>query len=214
MTAKAVTAKAAPKTATFRCFVGLPLPEDWRAALSRVAGRLAARFSSRIAWTAPGNWHITLQFLGEVECVRLPEISAALRGIVFPPMNLRLGGAGVFSASGPMRAPRTLWAALAQGDEAVTGLAALVEAALVPCGFAAGGRGFRPHVTIGRVKAAAVGEDWGLVERELGAEVFAPARVEEIVLWRSILGPGEPKYVALDCFPAREQGAGSAGGTA
>ncbi|GAB6124689.1 RNA 2',3'-cyclic phosphodiesterase [Humidesulfovibrio idahonensis] len=214
MSAKAVSAKAAPKATTVRCFAGLPLPEDWRAALSRVAGRLAARFSSRIAWTAPDNWHITLKFLGEVECARLPEISAALRAIVFSPLELRLGGAGAFSASGPLRAPRTLWAALAQGDEAVTALAARVEAALAPCGFASGGRGFRPHVTLGRVKAAAADEDWGLVDRELGAEVFAPARVEDIVLWRSILGPGEPKYVALECFPARGQGAGPAEGTA
>ena len=199
--------------ASWRCFVGLPLPEDWRGALSRAAARLAAHFASRIAWTAPDNWHITLKFLGEVDLARLPELSAALRGITFAPLALRLGGAGMF-VSGSGRAPRTLWAALAEGDEAVSLLAERVGQALAPCGFAHSGRRFRPHVTLGRVKAAAAGEDWGLVDAALGAEAFAPALIGEIVLWRSILGPGEPKYVALEGYPARDHGGSPAGGTA
>lgn len=198
----------------WRCFAGLPLPEDWRAGLARVCGRLASRLASRIAWTQPDNWHLTLKFLGEVETARLPGIEAALAGIAFAPLDLALGAAGSFAAG---RAPRTLWAGLAQGGADVSRLAEQVEAALEPCGFAPSGAGrdglkFRPHVTLGRVKDAAAGEKWGLVDRELGAEAFAPARVGELVLWRSILGRGAPKYVALRVFPAVAQPAAVRGG--
>ncbi|MDR3640229.1 MAG: RNA 2',3'-cyclic phosphodiesterase [Humidesulfovibrio sp.] len=201
---------------TFRCFVGLPLPRDWGVSLSRVAGRLSGRLASRISWTRPDNWHITLKFLGEVEQARVPEITSALVEISFAPLALRLGGAGTFSADARSgaHAPRTLWVALAEGDAAVSRLAEWVEQVLAPLGFGARANGFRAHVTLGRVKAPAAGEDWGLVDRELGAENFAPALVGEMVLWRSILGPAGPKYVALEGYPARGNGGGLAGGTA
>jgi RNA 2',3'-cyclic 3'-phosphodiesterase len=189
---------------TIRCFVGLPLPQDSCVSLSRAAESLSAHLGSRIVWTRPENWHITLKFLGAVEHARLPEISMALSTVPFAPLALRLGGAGTFAADSRVgaRSPRTLWVALAEGDEAVFRLAERVTSALAPLGFAAGLSGFRAHVTLGRVKTPLAGEDWGLVDRELRAAQFAPTLVEKMVLWRSILGPGGPKYVALEGYPA------------
>ncbi len=199
-----------------RCFVGLPLPQSWQEALDRVALGLGARLASRISWTKPGNWHITLKFLGQVEQARMAQVAAALRGVVFAPFALTLGGAGSFEAPG--RAPKALWTGVATGGQACAQLAAQVDAALAACGLAQEARAFRPHVTIGRVKDAAPGDDWsGLartLERELGREVFAPARMERFVLWRSVLGPGGPKYAALEVVPARDHGGCPDGGTA
>lgn len=189
---------------SWRCFIGLPLPDGWRPGLARVCGRLAGRLRSRITWTQPENLHLTLKFLGDVECVRLPGIRAALARVDFAPLDLRLGGAGSFGAGPASRAPRTLWAGLAQGGDEVARLAADIEAALGggrPEGR--GGAAFRPHVTLGRVRRVERGDDWGLVDRELGGESFASAWVERFVLWRSILGRGVPKYVALEAYPAR-----------
>lgn len=197
---------------SIRCFVGLALPPPWQESLDRVAGRLAARLTSRISWTRPGNWHITLKFLGQVEQARLPEVVKALRGVSFASFGLALGGGGSFAAAG--QAPRALWTGLAQGAAECANLALLVERALAPLGFAAEGRTFRPHVTLGRVKAAAAGDDWSVPGRELGRESFAPARMENLVLWRSVLGPNGPKYAALEVFPARDHGGCPAGGAA
>jgi len=190
-----------------RCFVGLPLPEAWNVALSRVAARLAPGLSSKITWTRPCNWHITLRFLGEVEARLLPELRAALAQVEFRALTIRLGPAGAFGSgrAGRGGAPRTLWAGLAEGAAEVSLLAGRVSDALAPLGFAdarEGARGFCPHATLGRVRGAAAGEDWGLVDRELGAETFASARVETFVLWRSVLGRGGPKYSALGTYPA------------
>jgi len=192
---------------SIRCFIGLPLPEAWQQGLDALALRLAGRLASRISWTRPGNWHVTLKFLGEVEQSRLPGIHEALRGVDFTPFMLRLGAAGSFSSRG---APRTLWAGLSEGAEACSQLAGKVDRALAQCGFEVQARDFRPHVTLGRVKQAAGGDDWEIVRQELAeglcGAAFAPARAEEFVSWRSILGPQGPKYLALSRFPARDHG--------
>jgi len=190
---------------SLRCFVGLPLPEAWHQALDRVVARLAQRLASRISWTKPGNWHVTLKFLGEVDVSRLPELSAALAGVVFAPFALELGLAGQFEQAGrpPKSGPKALWAGLGLGAEEAARLARQVDQALAGCGFKPENRPFRAHVTLGRVKDAAAGEEWGVVAEELGRESFGAARVERLVLWRSILGPQGPKYAALFEFPAR-----------
>lgn len=198
---------------TARCFVGLPLPGDWQQALERVASRLAARLASRISWTRPGNWHVTLKFLGEVEQARLPELGAALRGVDFASFALRLGGAGFFP---PLTrgGPKALWTGLAAGGEECASLAARVDAALAALGFEPERRPLRAHVTLGRVKAPVADDDWELVGRELGRETFPAAGVSRFVLWRSVLGPQGPKYAALESFPARDHGGNPDGGTA
>lgn len=199
--------------ATVRCFVGLPLPGDWQQALDRVALRLAARLASRISWTRPGNWHVTLKFLGEVEQARLPELGTALRGVCFGPFALGLGAAGYFPSL-TRGGPRTLWAGLSVGAEDCAQLAARVDAALAARGFAPEAKPFRAHVTLGRVKALEAGDDWELVGRELGRETFPAAGLSRFVLWRSVLGPEGPKYAALEIFPARDHGGCPDGGTA
>ena len=197
----------------WRCFVGLPLPEAWHGELDRVVARLAKRLASRISWTKPGNWHVTLKFLGDVDAARLPELAAALSGVCFAPFALKLGTAGQFHQRS-RAAPRALWAGLAEetgGAEHAARLAAQVDQALASCGLAPESRPFRAHVTLGRVKDAAGGEDWDIVAEELARGDFGAGRAERFVLWRSILGPGGPKYAALYGFPARRP-ATTAGG--
>lgn len=213
------TAAQAPGQAaarsSLRCFIGLPLPADWGLALDALALRLAGRLASRISWTRPGNWHVTLKFLGEIDAARLPQIIHALRGVDFAPCALRLGGAGFFARGGP---PRTLWAGLAQGGEDCASLAAAVDRALEPCGLGSRAGTYRPHVTLGRVKQPCGADDWraaaALVSGELAGARFGMARVGEMILWRSVLGPQGPKYTAVEGYPARDHGGRSEEGTA
>jgi len=154
----------------------------------------------------------------------LPEVRAALARVEFRALTIRLGPAGAFGSgravpvgwavpvgqvdqvgrAGRVGAPRTLWAGLAEGAADVSLLAGRVSAALAPLGFAdarEGARGFFPHVTLGRVRGAAAGDDWGLVDRELGAEIFASARVDSFVLWRSVLGREGPQVLRAGGVP-------------
>ncbi|MHC1700434.1 MAG: RNA 2',3'-cyclic phosphodiesterase [Humidesulfovibrio sp.] len=185
-----------------RCFVGLPLPESWQAGLARVTQTLSAELSSRIGWTRPGNWHVTLKFLGDVDEERLPDVVQALAGVGFAPFVLAVGRAGFFPPLG-RGAPRVLWAGLAQGGPESLRLAAEVQRPLSALGFAPESRPFAAHLTLGRVKAAAPGDDWALVERVVAGEPWPVAGIDRFVLWRSLLGPGGPRYSRLAEFPAR-----------
>lgn len=197
-----MNASAFPDAGPWRCFIGLPLPEAWQQGLGRVTRALSGRLASRVSWTRPGNWHLTLKFLGDVAPARVPDIADALARVPFSALDVRLGAAGFFPARGT---PRVVWAGLASGAEEAARLASGVEEALAPLGFAPEERAFAAHLTLGRVKAPAAGDDWGSVARELAGEKWPVARVERLVLWRSVLGPGGPRYAALREFSAGEQ---------
>ncbi len=195
----------------FRCFVGLPLPESWQAGLLHATRRLAEVLSSRISWTQPGNWHLTLKFLGNVDAAQLPAVVEALRGVRFASFTLTAGQAGSFPGLGPRPGPppRVLWLGLALGGEQCVRLAADVEQALLSLGFAPEARPFSAHLTLGRVKDAARGDDWGAVERAVAelavtGEVWPAAGISGFVLWQSLPGAGGPQYKALAQFPARQ----------
>ena len=192
---------ALARAETWRCFVGLALPGPHREALTRQAARLAGALASRITWTKPDNWHLTLRFLGDVDAAAVPALRSALAGVRLAPFALRLGAAGCFPPAGGRGAPRTLWVGLERGGAECVRLAADIDRALEPLGFPPGDRPLRPHVTLGRVRQPAPGDDWAaaLASVDLGGPPEFQA--ERFTLWRSILGPGGPCYEPLAEFP-------------
>lgn len=148
-----------------RCFVGLPLPQEWQDRLAVLRDHLPAPGRTpaddrqpaladllrRLRWTHPGNWHLTLRFLGNVPAPRIPELATALAQVAFAPFTLAVGRAGAFPARG---APRVVWLGLARGAKECASLAASVDAVLAPLGFAPESRPFAPHLTLARVHEA------------------------------------------------------------
>ncbi len=187
-----------------RCFVGLPLPQAHRQALDRAASQLAGALGSRIGFTRPENWHLTLRFLGDVAPEALPGLKLALAGVPLEPFELALGPAGCFPPlprQGRGRPPQTLWAGLSLGAQACITLAADINRALGAAGFAPEDRPLRPHVTLGRVRAPHPEDDWRAALAALDLSGPGPARVDRFVLWQSVLGPGGPRYETLAVFP-------------
>lgn len=185
-----------------RCFIGLPLAAAQRQALDRMATQLAGSLCSRIGFTRPENWHITLRFLGDIAPDALPGLKQALAGVRMVPFELHLGTAGSFPAlprMGRGRPPQTLWLGLSRGAEQCAGLAADINRALAKAGFPSDDRPLRPHVTLGRVRSASPddADDWRAALAALNGESAGPALADRFVLWRSILGPGGPRYDQL-----------------
>ncbi|NJB68201.1 2'-5' RNA ligase [Desulfobaculum xiamenense] len=182
---------------TIRAFVGIPLPEDYQKQLERMA-QWRGRLSSRTSWTRPGNWHVTLRFLGDVAEDHVPQVRHALSGVRFDAFEFRAGGCGTFPPKGT---PRVVWVGVAQGGEELAGLARAVEEALTPVGFTPEARGFSPHLTVCRVKDA--GRDpWSDMLSEFGKMEWPTVTVDRFVLWRSRLTPGGPRYAALSEYRA------------
>ena len=126
-----------------RLFVGIPFPPELKLRLSQLcAGVPGAK------WVDPGNFHLTLRFIGEVGEDLATDIDAALSRLRARPFVLQLSGTGVFG-NGTM--PRSLWV----GVERSLPLAALrdkIEQALVRTGLPPEPRKFSPHVTLARLK--------------------------------------------------------------
>ena len=147
-----------------------------------------------MAWVAADNLHVTVKFLGGVDETRLAEAAAGLqRGATVPAFEAEICGLGAFPTTGR---PRVLWAG-APGSPAFTRLAEGIDGALAGLGFPPEGRGFTPHVTLGRVREPR--RDVALTEalEAAAARPFGAFRVERVSLMRSDLSPRGARYTEL-----------------
>lgn len=139
----------------------------------------------------PSNWHFTIRFLGELELARGELVASGIAGTALPPpFDAELSGLGAFPT--PARA-RTLWLGLSRGGAQFTRLAAAVDVALAALGVAADARPFSPHLTLARLDPP--GDLTRLITGPWRSAI--PFRVESVVLYRSELGHGPPRYTEL-----------------
>lgn len=129
-----------------RTFVAIDLSEEIRDAARR-SQEILAGSGGRLAIVDPGNLHITLKFLGEVDPAMVEPIADALRAVRAAPFDLTVECA----VCNPPRKPRVIWCDVADGGESAA-LARQVDDLLAPLGFPREKRPFRPHVTLARVK--------------------------------------------------------------
>lgn len=122
-----------------RLFVGIALPPESKLALSQLAiGLPGAR------WVDPGNYHLTLRFVGEVDEGMASDLDAHLAGIRARRFALTLAGIGSFNA-------RNLFAGVERNADLVH-LQDKVESAVARSGIEPESRRFAPHVTLARLK--------------------------------------------------------------
>ncbi len=164
-----------------------------RAAAAVCQALRAAAGGTDVRWVRPEALHVTLRFLGQLETSRLPalveSVAAAVAGSA--PFRLELGAVQLFP--GPGR-PRVV--ALEVGPEApLAALAAAVERGVVAAGCEPEPRRFRPHLTLGRVRA--------LAAPDLASAPSSPSpfEVTEAVLFRSDLGPRGAQHTPLERMP-------------
>ncbi len=124
-----------------RLFVGIPLPPEQKLGLSLIASGLPGA-----KWVDPGNYHLTLRFIGEVGESVASDVDAALAGIRAKQFSLTLAGVGHFGT-------RVLWAGIEKNDDLMR-LQAKVETALIRAGLEPEGRRYAPHVNLARLNAA------------------------------------------------------------
>lgn len=180
-----------------RCFIGVPLNQEYQERLKTLRDAWQKRLQSRMTWTRPGNWHVTLRFLGDISDESVPELIQALRQVAHQMFDLRGGGSGSFP---PGRRPRVLWVGLKQGGPGCTDLAAGVANALLPLGYELEPRPFSPHLTLARIRQLRP-DPWGRVLEDLAAREWPVQEVDRFVLWQSHLGPAGPKYTVVQEFP-------------
>lgn len=130
-----------------RLFVAVTVPPTPRAVLADGVAPLRQRYRA-VRWTPPGNWHLTLAFLGETstgERLRA-QVALASAARVAQPCAIAIDGRlGRFG-------DRVLWAVVATPDGRLPVLALAVSAALRGTGLAIDDRPFRAHLTLARAR--------------------------------------------------------------
>jgi len=183
-----------------RLFIGIPLPESYQEKLKPFTGRLNSCLESKIRWISPGNWHLTLKFLGDVEESRMGVIKDALSAIEYSAFEMRTGDCGCFPN---MRKPRVIWKSVSKGGGRCEALAGAVENALEPLGFERENRPFKSHLTIGRVKKLKL-DDWEACLQTAGQEAWPGFTVDRFFLWQSELNPDGAVHTVLSEFPLND----------
>ncbi len=173
-----------------RLFVAIAPPRDARARLSSLCGGVPAA-----RWVNPGNLHLTLRFIGEIEEPGVEDIVFALRAIRMAPFPLTLSGVGHFESR---KRVRQIWAGILSSPELMD-LQKRVDAALNRAGIIPDGKRFTPHVTLARlreVKPEAVGA-WLQAN---GPFRGFPFTVAGFTLFASYLGGEGPIYRPVEEF--------------
>src|SRR5579862_4623867 len=105
-----------------RLFVGIEFPPELKLRLSLLQSGFAGA-----KWIDPGNFHLTLRFIGEVDEGVASDIDAALLRLSAPRFPLTLAGVGQFGT-------RMLWVGV-EKSAALLQLQAKVENALQRAGI-------------------------------------------------------------------------------
>ena len=154
--------------------------------------------AGRIKWVDPGNLHITLAFLGDTEEERITVASMVLQRICSStgPFSFSLKGLGVFRN---FRDLKVIWVGTDHEEELVL-LGKRLSEGLKDAGFRLEKKEFVPHITLGRIKVPGDNEHIKSYVVHNSETFFQEIKVEEIILFESILKPAGPVYKALGKF--------------
>ena len=183
------------KSAVIRCFVAVEIPEPIQALLKPVQTHLQSQIHKGTSWTKPGNFHLTLKFLGDIHPEASNDVSEALQRVTerHPPFSIAFGGIGAFPN---LARPRVIWLGIKQGASSVSRLAKAVNFELTDLGFSTDNR-FHPHLTLARLRTATNLEPLKNILRKYDTIVGGSMRVNEIALMQSQLHRNGAIYTPL-----------------
>ena len=187
---------------TTRTFIALEIPADKREKLGRLQSLIAPDVPGT-RWVDPGQFHVTLAFLGDVPHADLAGLCRAVGEVAagHGPIDLRLEGLGVFPDP---RRPRVAWVGLAGGGlEPLGALQQAVAEAASRAGYPPDQR-FNPHVTIGYIKVSRGADpqpDLTPLLRHYQRWMAGSFHAAEVVTFASNPTPDGPAYAALARAP-------------
>jgi 2'-5' RNA ligase len=185
-----------------RAFVGIRIDPNMAQGIAEVQSQLKGSLSG-IRWVGNDKLHLTLKFLGEVQEDKVEPIIETLEGALRDISQFSIFGRGI-GVFPDIRRARILWVGLEA--KPLASIATGVESVLEPIGFPRERRSFKPHLTIGRWRNFDGSSDRLKQEIERFKNYdFGEARVEEVVLFQSVLKPEGAVYSPLKVFALKHQ---------
>lgn len=175
-----------------RSFIAIELEDRALQSVSRIQHQLADRVDG-VRWAKPEQLHLTLKFLGEVPSQLLSEVcqcmDQALCGI--SGFAVQLEQLGAFPKENN---PRVLWLGVGQGASELQEIHQRLDQHSSELGVRQEGRGYIPHITLGRVSRQA---NKGRISRaieELPKSEPIESYVSSIHLFSSVRQSGQIVY--------------------
>lgn len=147
-------------------------------------------------WVRPENYHITLNFLGDIDEKFLPIISSSLEEVAskFDSFSLKVVGMGAFPDE---TRGRVIWVGV-QNSVQLQSLQKDCEKILKQLGFDFDDKIFIPHLTVARLRSH---RRLGDIISPLAKQRFGNLTVDKITLYESKLQGNYPVYSAVLSFP-------------
>lgn len=178
-----------------RTFIAVEVPDSAKDRIAQLINHLKTT-GTDIKWVEPGNIHVTLKFLGNIETDRPAVIrdglSAALDSA--DAFDLNLGRIGAFP---DMNRPRVFWVSIEEGRSELIAMQQRIESELHARGFVREERPFSPHLTIGRVRSPRGMSKLTDLVRDMTFETD-PFTVKRAAVVKSDLKPDGPLYTVID----------------
>lgn len=173
-----------------RLFVGINLPNEIKQTLLEFQTELR-QLGVKGSWKSQENFHITLEFLGELDQNIIPKLTETLSKVArnHKPFKLNIGGLGAFPS---MIRPHTLWTGVTGSINELNRLKNEIHIKLAENGFVLEDRKFKPHITLAsRPKL----DDIDIIVVQ--AKKLGEFMVAEIVLFESTARGGKRIYSDL-----------------
>ncbi|MFW6155098.1 MAG: RNA 2',3'-cyclic phosphodiesterase [Planctomycetota bacterium] len=182
-----------------RTFLAFDLDDVALDELAAVQEILAATGAS-VRWTGRKNLHVTLKFLGDVEDANMPSVCdvAAELAAQTDAFEFTLGRILSVPPSGHMR---MIWTEILDPTGRMTALADSYNTAYAAMGYKSDNRGFRPHLTLGRVKGGRNVPALRSAIADLPAFDLDAQYADEVVVYASELSADGPLYTVLSRAP-------------
>jgi RNA 2',3'-cyclic 3'-phosphodiesterase len=173
-----------------RLFSAIEIPRDVALRLSMLRAPITGA-----SWIDPEDMHLTLRFVGDVTNETADDFAQQLADLDIEPFELTLAGLGAFGG----QHPHALFAATKPSVD-LDALQKSHDRAARAVGIPPDPRGFVPHVTLARMRAARP----GIIAEFLQAHAdiaFPSYRVERCVLMSARPGRGGGPYAVEVVFP-------------
>ena len=175
-----------------RLFVAIDLPPFANEALANICHSV-----ERARWVDMAHFHLTLEFIGQVDARVADEVTAALAGVEEPAFEISIKGVGYFP---PRKGARVLWAGVAP-SEPLERLHEAIQSVLRVVGVEGDRRRFHPHITLARFREPAPHFVVGPFQAANNLFEAGPIEVEEFHLYSSILAKTGAVHTREATFP-------------
>ena len=189
-----------------RIFIGLDIPEETRAAITRYMDGLR-NFAPDVRWVRPESFHVTLKFIGEQSPDNVERIKRELATVKTASFEIAFRDTGFFPNA---KSPRVFWVGIHAAEE-LAKLAADVDEAVARIGIPRDTNPYRPHLTLSRSGSGRPHPKHGdrpdnkLARlagklQNLPQPDFGTMTAREFFLYESKLSPKGAQYFKLQAF--------------